>query len=314
MNSSERHQTAIKVAKMYYLQGVSQDEIAAETGMSRSNISRILNKCLSDGIVEIMVHDNISERSSLAYKLCRRFGLKDVIIAPTGSSDDRQSRHIGERMAMYLEQILRDDMLLGLSGGYACYYASKTIRNPNRYEINVVQLSGSSSSVATVNEPEFLVNNFAVKLNGRGYLLCAPLMVRSLKTKQELFNNSLLRNTIKKYPDVDVGIFEIGKPDLYTNDLLKQEWLTKADLLQLSEVKAVSCICGYYFDINGRSCNVGINDRIIAIGQQDIRNIPISIGVITGKNSLDTALSAIRSGMINVLFIDESLALMLENA
>ena len=312
MDARQRMHTAITVAKMYYIDGISQDEIAQKTDMSRSNISRILKKCISDGVVEIIVHDNISERSSLAHSICSHFQFKDVIIVPYGNSADRQNRLVGERLALYLDKILSDNMLLGVSRGYCCYYAARNLKNPHNYEVNVIQLLGAASSVSTSYDSERLVHLFASKLNGTGYLLSAPLMVHSKKTKQELLMNSLLYNTVRQYKNVDVAIFEIHKPDLYTNDLSKQEWLTKADMLQLSEVKAESCLCGYYFDINGRSCNVGINDRIIAIDRQNIKNIQWSIGIITGKNSLNTAISAINSKMINVLVIDESLALNLK--
>lgn len=309
MDARQRQQAAITIAKMYYIDGISQDDIARETGMSRSNISRILKKCIADGVVEIIVHDNISERSSLAHLICSHFKLKEVIIVPTGSSEERQSRLVGERVAMFLDKLLADNMLLGIGRGYSCYYTARNLKNPHNYEVHVIPLLGLSSSVSSASEPDRLVHVFASKLNGKGYTLSAPLMVRSKKTKQELFENSLLRNTIKQYQHVDIALFEITKPDLYTNDLSRQEWLTTADMLQLSEVNAVSCLCGYYFDINGRSCNVGINDRIIAISQQDMKNIDWSIGVITGKGSLDAAISAVNSKLINVLVIDEALAL-----
>ena len=52
MKLEERKRTAIAIAKMYYVNGDSQDHIARVTGMSRSNISRILRKCVTDGVVE----------------------------------------------------------------------------------------------------------------------------------------------------------------------------------------------------------------------------------------------------------------------
>ena len=309
MDAEQRQQVAIDIAKMYYIDGISQDDIAKKTGMSRSNISRILKKCVSDGIVEIIVHDNISLCSDVAHKICTYFQLKDVIIVPTGSSDERQARLVGEKLAMYLDKILEDGMLLGIGRGYPCYFTARNLKNPHNYTINVIQLMGAASVISSAYESDRLVTFFASKLNGKGFMLSAPLMVRSKQTKQDLFDNSLLSKTTRQYKNVDVAVFEVSKPDLYTNDLAKQEWLTKADMLQLSEVNAVSCVCGYYFDINGRSCNVGINDRILAIEKQYIKGIDWSIGILTGKNSVKTALSAINSGMLNVLVVDEALAL-----
>lgn len=313
MNAAYRKQTAIDIAKMYYINGESQDQIAAATGMSRSNISRILKKCVDDGIVEIVVHDNISKRPELGHKLCGAFGLKDAIIVPSDSSEERVARHAGERVALYLESILQDNMLLGVGRGRACYYTGRNLKNEYNLHVDVIQMLGAASSTASLEESNGLISLFVSKLNGTGYVLNAPLMVRSKRTKQELLDNALLHNTMKRYQDIDVAIFEVSQPDLYARNLSRQEWLTKADLLQLSEVRVVSCVCGYYFDQNGHSCNAGINDRILAISQEQLRKIPYSIGILTGKNTLPSALSVMRSGLINVLVVDESLALRLES-
>ncbi len=310
MDEKHRTQNAITVAKMYYLNGYSQDRIADEIGMSRSNVSRILKKCIADGLVEIIVHDSISERAELSYELSTAFGLKEVIIVPTAGAEDKMARNLGERLALYLEQILRNDMLLGIARGKACYYAGRNLKNSQSLHIDVIQLHGGTSSTASMYESGSLVSMYAAKLNGIGYILNAPLMVRSKRTKQELMENSMLLNTVKRFADVDVALFDIGQLELYARNV-KREWLSKADLLQLSEVRAVSSICGYYFDRNGHPCNAGINDRIIAIAQEQIKNIECSIGIIAGKNALLPALSGIRSGLINVLVTDESLAFQL---
>lgn len=312
MDAANRKQTAINVAKRYYVNGESQEEIAAATGMSRSNISRILKKAVSDGLVEIIVHDNISELPSLGYKLCTHFGLQDVIIVPSDTSEDRIARNMGERVALYLESILADNMLVGVGRGRACYYTGRNVKNERNLHVDAIQLLGGACSTASMEESNSLVTLFASKLKGVGYVLNAPLMVRSRTTKQELLRNTLLSNTVDRYENVDVAVFEVTHPDLYKRKLANEEWLTKADLLQLQEVRVVSCVCGYFFDKDGRSCNAGINDRILAIGQEALRKIPYSIGIITGNHSLQPALSALRSGLIKVLVVDERLAIRLD--
>lgn len=308
MDAANRKQMAIDVAKMYYISRKSQEQIAAETGMSRSNISRILKKAVDEGLVEIIVHDNISEKPELGKRLADAFGLSEVIIFPSDASESRMARNVGERLALYLEKIMADHTLLGVGNGKACYYTGRSLQNSRNCHIDVVQLHGNTSTVATMEEGSVLVSLFASKLNGIGYILPAPLMVRSRQTKQELMESGMLHNTIRFYKDVDVAIFEITRPNLYGRNLPAREYLTRADLHQLQEVQVVSCICGYYFDKNGRSCNVGINDRILAISQEQLRKIPTSIGIVIGKNALPSALSAIYSGLINVLAVDEALA------
>ena len=47
----------VRAARLYYEQGRSQTEVAAELGLSRSNVSRILTQARDRGIVEISIHD-----------------------------------------------------------------------------------------------------------------------------------------------------------------------------------------------------------------------------------------------------------------
>ncbi|WP_368282634.1 sugar-binding domain-containing protein, partial [Enterocloster lavalensis] len=127
MNSEGRKELAIKVAKMYYINGESQEKIAELTGMSRSNISRILKKCLDEGIVEITVHDTISVRMKLAHSIQTAFGLKEVIIVHSAPAPDRIYRNVGQSLSVYLMKILKDGMTLGVGRGRASYYIGRNL-------------------------------------------------------------------------------------------------------------------------------------------------------------------------------------------
>ena len=83
MKADERKRLATEIAKMYYLEDLSQDEISKKVQMSRANVSRILRKCVENGVVEIVIHDTETLRPELAQKIKMHYGLVDVIIAPT---------------------------------------------------------------------------------------------------------------------------------------------------------------------------------------------------------------------------------------
>lgn len=312
MDSESRRQIASDIAKRYYINGESQEDIARSNNMSRSNISRILKKCMDEGIVEIIVHDVISENPPCARRIQLGLGLKTVIIVPTGSSLDRLNRNIGERLSMYLMSILKNNMLLGVARGRVCYYTAKSLNNNKNFSVDVVQLQGAVSPTITSDESNALISLYAAKLNGKGYIMNAPLMVKSKRTKEDLLNSDMLKPIIQKYNHLDVAIFEIECPRLHASNYSKQEWLSRADILQLNEVGVVASVCGHYFDAQGVSCNVGINDRVLAINTELLKSVNYSIGISAEKNSLVSTLSIIKSGMINVLVISEDLAAQLD--
>jgi deoxyribonucleoside regulator len=213
---------------------------------------------------------------------------------------------------MYLGSILKDNMLVGVSRGRACYYTGKSLSNKKNIRADVIQLQGSVSSFTSSDEGSLLISLFASKLNGNGYIVNAPLMVKSKRTREDLVNDDMLKPVMKKFYELDVAIFEIEHPRLHVSDYSKQEWLSRADILQLTEVGVVASVCGHYFNENGISCNVGINDRVIAISPNQLRSINYSIGIAAGKHSLSAALSILKSGLVNVLVVDEDLAVQLE--
>lgn len=312
MNIEERKNIAITVAKMYYINGESQEQIAAATGMSRSNISRILRKCISDGVVEIVVHDTISENVQLAHKLKTQFRLKDVIIVPAAATPDRQNRIAGERIALYLMKILEDGMTFGIARGRICYYVGRSLQNTRHIHVDTLQLQGAVSELATMDESSGLISLFASKLNGKGYVLNAPLMVKANLTKTDIMSSDMMRAIRQKYRELHAALFEIERPTFYANQRTGVGPLTKADVLQLSELGVTASVCGHYYNLNGSPCNAGINDRVIAIEPDLLRTADYSIGISTGRHSLNATLSILRAGLLNVLVVDENLAQQLE--
>lgn len=314
MNVKKRKQLSIEVAKMYYIDRMTQSEIAETTSMSRSNISRILNKCIEDGTVEIVVHDTISSRPDVARRIQLAFSLKDVIIAPSGISDTQTAQNLGKSLALYLRRVLKSGMLLGVTKGLALYYAARNFDNKQNMQVDVVQLMGGTSPVIVANEGQILVSLFASKLNGTGYILNAPLMVKSKLAKIALLQDPFIDQVVKKFQDVNVCIFEIEKPYVHVRDYLRQPWLSRADTLQLEEVGVSACVCGYYYNENGNPCNAGIHDRLLAVDPKTLLNGSLNIGVATGTKTCEAVLSILRTNMVDVLFVDEALAVMLNGS
>lgn len=79
--------------------------------------------------------------------------------------------------------------------------------------------------------------------------------------------------------------------------------LTKADVLQLSEIGVTASVCGHYYNLNGSPCNAGIHDRVIAVEPALLRKAPYAIGISTGRHSLNATLSILRAGLVNVLVV-----------
>ena len=75
----------VKIAKMYYSDEKSQQEIANELNISRSNVSRILKLSRDMNIVNIRINDSSVRSFEVCERLKEKFPLKEVIIAPSNN-------------------------------------------------------------------------------------------------------------------------------------------------------------------------------------------------------------------------------------
>ena len=308
----QRRQQMITVAKMYYRDKLPQDEIAKRLNMSRSNISRILSKSLEDGIVEISINDSVTKHPEIAGRLCQAYHLTDVVIASSHSDMERTTRNVGERLAAYLVSVLKNGMLVGVTSGRISYYAMRGIHNTRGLHVDCVQLMGGTSNHFTVEDSQSIAVSFSNRFNGNAYILPAPLMVKTKQLKQLFLQEPLCMEVFQKYSDLSIALLEISPLRARLSSELREPWLSYADSLQLGDLAAVSSVCGRYFDLQGMPCNAGINDRVIAMDLDLLENVPITVGTAAGLDMLEPTLSILRSGLINVLVVDEVLACGLE--
>ena len=79
----------LAVSKMYYEQGMTQQEIAEKAFLSRSHVSRMLKGARALGIVEIIIRSPFENHISLEASLTERFGMEKVLVAYTENSGPR---------------------------------------------------------------------------------------------------------------------------------------------------------------------------------------------------------------------------------
>ena len=69
----------VKIASMYYEEGLTQAEIARQRGVSRSLISKILMDAKNEGIVEVIINSENAYTTGLERKL-ERFQIQNARI------------------------------------------------------------------------------------------------------------------------------------------------------------------------------------------------------------------------------------------
>lgn len=305
----DRRDTKIMVAKMYYIEGLSQEEIAKRIHLSRPSVSRMLSACIDEGIVQIRIDDVSSFGRELGKRIVDIYGIQKAIIVPQSHSVELDKERVGQAAAEYVESLLRPGMLIGLSWGTTIYAIVKNIRAGSQMKADVIQLLGGMGNKTSDTDANTMALALAKALNGDSYILQAPFMVQSKMLRDLLMEEPHIRSHFEKLKSADFAIVGLGstKPDLSAQ--FRSGHITLEDSERLIKEGAVGDICGRYIDINGHHCHTSLNDKMIAISLADLKRIPTVIGAAVGEKKADIIVGALRGRYIDVLITDEKAAI-----
>src|SRR5690242_8297188 len=104
------------VARRYYLEGVSKSDIAAELGVSRFKVARLLDRARETGIVRIELHAPGGIDLDLSVRLRTAHGLRHCVVVDAPEDDDDLLRAaLGRAAAELLSEIVEPGDVLGVA-------------------------------------------------------------------------------------------------------------------------------------------------------------------------------------------------------
>jgi len=306
-----------EVATLYYEENYNQEQIAKMIGVSRSGVSRLLTRSREVGLVDIQVHQPLRTSVTLRDTLINRFGLKDAQVLLSASSSGTILGNVGTLAARYLDRKIQEATstkdgthenahTVGISWGTAMVGMLKELRPRQRLPINVVQLMGSigTSSLPEGDGPE-IARRLANAYGGVCYYLHAPLLVASPSVRDGLLQERNLHRSFEMMEQMDIAVVGVGGIHSEASGLFRAGYLDENELHVVRSKGAVGDICGWYFDSNGHVCETEMLNRTIAIPFETLRKVPLVIAVAAGVAKANTALGALRSGVVDVLITDE---------
>lgn len=303
--SEDRFSLLVRVASMYYEDGMTQREISTRLGYSRSAISRLLTEAHNAGIVEIRVHHPLRRDGDLERALRDRFSLHECrVLVSTTVPYAKMLRRIGEQAARLVEQAVGPDSVLGVSWGTSVYEVAHALRPPYYPGVQVVQLIGALGTPdPQIDGPE-LARWFAQLYGARYQTLPAPLIVDSPAVRDALMMDRHVNDVLKHARDVDVAVVGIGTVDPQMSSLLRAGYLTPDELKGLADTGVVGDVCALLFDVDGNMPDVPLARRVVGVQADVLRKIPLVLGVASGRAKAAAIHGALSSRLINALVTD----------
>ena len=138
MTVQEKWNILATVANLYYNSDMTQNEIADRLYTSRSKISRMLKEARELGIVEISIKEPWERDLKLEGQLMDHYKLKNVrVVANMGESKEMITSRLSEVSSYYLDSIVRENMVVGISWGNTLFHIVKYIDKNNKKNIPI---------------------------------------------------------------------------------------------------------------------------------------------------------------------------------
>ena len=293
------------VARMYYLDGLGQNEIATIFGVSRSTISRLLTAAREQGIVRISVDEYDPRDHELEARLIERFGLRRaIVVRNVGDDGTHLRRTVGYFAAPVVAGWIEELGSIGVAGGRTIGQLIHFMepRTAGRH-LDVVQLMGSIGSAPSSIEASELSRTLARRFQGSFHTINAPAYMDDPRNRDLLMSHSQIRTVWSLLPALDMTLVGIGT--LEDSIFVERQVLGQAELEMLRAQGAVGEICGRFFDARGEECESHLRDRVIGVELETLRQSKNVIAIASGNTRSAAIRAAMTGGLIHGLVIDD---------
>lgn len=297
-----------QVARLYYEEGLTQEQIARQLGFSRQKVQRLLDSAKKEGIVQIRVINPVSSRKEIEKKLEKYFKLtKAIVVSGSIKAESIIRKNIGRAAAAYLEDILRDNDIVGIGWGRTVYETLNYFEPTRKISITAVPLIGGIGQIAADFQVNELARKFAEKTGGVFVPFHAPALVDNEKIANTLFSDKNIGRVTELWKKVNIAIVGIGGP-LSDSSYVPTSYYSDTDISLVKKERHVGDILSHFLCKDGKLCSPLLDRRVVGISLEQLKKIEQVIAVAGSLRKKEAILAALKGRYINVLVTDENVA------
>lgn len=304
--SKPQNQLRIRAAWLYYIEGMTQSEVAKKLGVNRIMITRLLSEARKRGEVIIRIKSELAELVDLQQRLQERFGLTQAIIAPVTSDQDDPTRPIAAAAGAFVSELMQNNLTIGVGWGQTLHAMLPYVEERALTDVRVVSLLGGIAQARRFNPAEFAWQ-FAEIFEADGYLIPAPAVVDSAQTRHALMENCGLDQILQLAESCDVALLSCGGITTLTTSY-RSGHVAEAARQALIEAGAVGDVLYHFLDADGNLVDHSVNSRSISMPLDRLKLIPKKVLISGGPEKIDIIKAAMISIEPTVLITDEMTA------
>jgi DNA-binding transcriptional regulator LsrR (DeoR family) len=298
------HELLARIAQRSYVDGLTQEEIASEFGLSRPKVQRLLERARSTGVVKFHIEAPPGLNLELEARLRSSFALSDAIVAPRDDDPERQRASVARSAAAFLDRRLPDGTVVAVGHGRDTSTLPRYFSPTRRPRHTFVSAMGGSPRVDSPTNPDEISRSLAERCGGRAEILYAPAYVESAEMRDRLMAQEAVAHTLGVAARADVAIVGIGGTDDGCT-MVRSGCLSLAEIATLRERGAVGDVLGNYVDIRGNVIDSPHSHRLVGLSLADLRRIDTVIAIVSEVEKPRAILGVLRAHVIDVLVVDE---------
>jgi len=298
----------VKVAKLHYLNKISQEKIGEKLKISRYQVSRILLKASELGIVNISIVEPITTLARLEDKLERHFNLKRaIVITNNDSSNEDLKSKLGSAAAKFLLDTIKDGDVIGVSWGNTinetvCHLPSEINR-----DVEIVQIAGGFHRVPLNISCHDVARRLALRFNKEPHLLYSPAILKSKEVCKLLIEEYEIKEVFDLFDKVTLALIGIGAISDVLKLYLEFGLISRQDEINIRENQAVGNVL-QLIDSSGNSERFDLNKRSVMMPPEKLLKVPYVIGLGGGLSKFEAVSGALKGKLINILITDDTVA------
>jgi DNA-binding transcriptional regulator LsrR (DeoR family) len=294
---------------LYYRDGLTQAGVGKRLGLSTAKVNRLLKQALREGMVKVTIHTPSRHLFDLESRLKAIFSLPDAVIIPRIDKDTSGWPYtLGAAGASYFLDHVRDGDIIGIGGGTSVHAVVQAMASQRAYDVEIVPVLGAvqGRSVTDVNA---LAAQLAERLGGRAYRLHAPAFVDSPRERDMLMSMGPIREILDIARRANLALLGVGTLDPDESRYVEFTALSPGDMKKLATSSGgVGEIMAQVYDLTGRPCAPEYASRTVGLTLEELRSVPVTIGVAGTRAKAPPLLGALRGSYLHSLITDEAAA------
>lgn len=299
-------QRRTRIAWLYYVEGLTQAEIAEHLAISRVKVVRDLQVCRQTGLVQIRINGRLASCVALERELEKRFGLRQAVVVPTPLDPAHLPATLGIAVGGWLSDRIEAGQTIGVGWGRTLHWSVRALRRRELPDLTVVSLLGGIGRGSEINMYE-TASRIAEALGAQCYYLAAPTFAGSEALRDMLLAQDALKEVLDRGRRADLALMSVGSlgPEA-TNRQLGLFDAAEAELL--ASLGAVGDLLGTFLDAAGRPVDHPLNRRAVGLPVEDLARIGTTVLASGGIEKVACICAALRGGYADTLITDEATA------